>query len=152
MLSANTVWWSRSRTWQEQRGLKLRWIIWPKEKPKKMYVYTIHACLRRETIMTGAIFQIRRRNFSLPGGLGSLHGGRHLPEQLLGCIAGCSQLHFPFQKVRNQRGLEFHMVLPSHAPGKRSHWDSTSGGKNSWRVVSCWKPGGPRNILWGTSF
>ena len=57
--------------------------------------------------MSGAVFQIRRRNFSLPGGLGSLHGGRHLPEELLGCIAGCGQLHFPFQKVRNQRWLEF---------------------------------------------
>lgn len=58
-------------------------------------------------IMAGAIFQMRRRDVSLPGRLGRLLGGRHLPEELLGCIVRCGQLHFPFKKVRNQKGLGF---------------------------------------------
>ena len=86
--------------------------------------------------MAGAIFQIRRRNFSLPGGLSSLHGGRHLPEELLGCIAGCGQLHFLFQKMRNQRARVSRWFFPATPLGKEATETPLVGGKNSWRV-SC---------------
>lgn len=51
--------------------------------------------------MAQAIFQIGRRDLSLPGGgLGRLLGGRSLPEELLGCRTGCDETPPNRQRIR----------------------------------------------------
>lgn len=62
--------------------------MWSEAGVDNLFLPSVYA-LGEVDIMAGAIFQIRIRNFSLPGGLGRFLGGRHLPEELLGCIVGC---------------------------------------------------------------
>lgn len=90
-------------------------------------------------IMAGAIFQIKW-DFSLPGRLGRLLGGRNLPEKLLDYIVGCGRLHFPFKKVRNQRGLGFRDGSSQSHPWEKEplrlhYWGKETVGGCLWPVT-----------------
>lgn len=61
-----------------------------------MFLLSVYAS-GEVSIIAGAVFQIEMKDFSLPRGLGRLLGGKSLPRELLGRIAGCGQAMFPLQ-------------------------------------------------------
>lgn len=77
------------------------------QRKSKKCVSAICICLREDDIMAGTIFQIGRRDFSFPGGLGRLLKGRSLAAEITCLHCWTWPTTLPVQTGGTQRGVRF---------------------------------------------